>query len=104
MQNLDRESPKVVSWTVLTSVGTAITHNYPLPPTAAEATRFVMSIEAVITGVFSGESKLLRLANPMVTYNPVFVVSIAFDSYGQTELDSAVEDRERTTGFQTSSD
>ena len=102
MQNLDRENPKVVSWTVLTSVGTATTHNYPLPQTAADATRFVMSIEAIISGVFSGESKLLRLANPMVIYNPAYVVSIAFDSYGQTDLDSAVEEAERTAGFKTS--
>ena len=102
--NAGREQPRTVSWTVLTVGGTAITHNYRSPPTAAEAARFVISIESVIAGALSGESKILRLANPMVTYNPSYIISIAFDSYGQAELDTAVEEVQRIAGFRTSSD
>jgi hypothetical protein len=63
-----------------------------------------MSIEAIITGALSGESMVLRLANPMVSYSAAHIISIAFDSFGQSELDDAVADAERTTGFNTSAD
>lgn len=82
----------------------AITHNYRLPPTAAEAERFVISIAGIITGALSGDSKILPLANPMVTYNSGYAICIAFDSYGQAELDTSVEQVQRTAGFRTSSD
>ena len=94
----------MVSWTVMTVGGTAVTHRYHLPPAAAEATRFVISIDTIISSALSGETKTLRLANPMVTYNPAYIISIAFDSYGQAELDNAVGEVERTAGFRTSSD
>ena len=85
----------------MTVGGTAVTHSYHLPPAAAEATRFVISIDTIISSALSGETKTLRLANPMVTY---YIISIAFDSYGQAELDNAVGEVERTAGFRTSSD
>lgn len=84
MQNLDREQPKIVSWTVFTVGENARTDNYPLPQTPADATRFAMSIEAIITGALSGESMVLRLANPMVSYSAAHIISIAFDSFGQS--------------------
>jgi hypothetical protein len=46
----------------------------------------------------------LRLANPMVSYSAAHIISIAFDSFGQSELNDAVADAERTTGFNTSAD
>ena len=101
--NSRREQPKMVSWTVMTVGGTAVTHSYHLPPAAAEATRFVISIDTIISSALSGETKTLRLANPMVTYNPAYIISIAFDSYGQAELDNAVGEVERTAGFRTAS-
>lgn len=93
------ERGKILTWTIVTIDGAESTHTYDVPQLLQEATQLVNSFAAIFLDAFSGTLPALTLVNPTVTYNPAHIIRIEFNSYGQTELDKALADAQRPTGF-----
>ncbi len=89
----------IFTWTIVTADGAETTHTYDVPQSFHEASQLVTSFMTIFLDAFSGDLPALTLANPIVTYNSAHIVRVAFDSYGQTELDRVLADAQRPTGF-----
>lgn len=83
----------------MTIDGAATTHTYDVPQSLQEATQLLNSFVTIFLSAFSGDLPALTLANPIVTYNSAHIIRVAFDSYGQVELDRVLADAQRPTGF-----
>ena len=93
------EPARILTWTIVTIDGAETTHTYDVPQLLQEATQLVNSFATIFLDAFSGSLPALTLVNPIVTYNPAHIIRIEFNPYGQTELDKALADAQRPTGF-----
>ena len=99
MSNMLNEQANILTWTIVTVDGSEITHTYDVPQLLQEATQLVNSFAVIFLDAFSGNLPALTLVNPTVTYNAAHIIRVEFNSYGQTELDKALADAQRPTGF-----
>lgn len=93
------EPASILTWTIITVDGVQTTHTYDVPQLLQEATQLVNSFAAIFLDAFSGSLSALTLVNPTVTYNPTHIIRVEFNSFGQTDLDKALADAQRPTGF-----
>ncbi len=94
------EPAKILTWTIVTVDGVAITHTYDVPQSLQEATQLVNSFATIFLDAFSGNLPALTLVNPTVTYNPAHIIRVEFNSFGQTDLDKALAEVQRPAGFE----